>query len=340
MSAAGTAMVQGYYADKLATLADLFGVEAVTLDAGGLRVGSALYPIVDDVIVLLPAAERPVRLSAGSGRGSSRPRDLVQSSFGDEWTRYGAVLAEHADEFARYFDLVDLAALRDARVCDLGCGNGRWSALLAGHCRQLVLVDFSEAIFVARRNLAGAPHALFFLGDVTALPFRPDFADFAVCLGVLHHLPQPALTALRAMREYAPRWLVYLYYALDTRPWHFRAAFRAADALRRALSRTRSPRARRVIAVALTAVVYKPLVAAGHLLELGGRGAAVPLFETYRGKSFRRVEQDAYDRFFTGIEQRVSRRQIQEALADVFEVRVSPTPPYWHFLCERRPPGG
>jgi len=43
--------------------------------------------------------------------------------------------------------------------------------------REMVLLDFSEAIFVARENLRGASNALFFLGDLRRMPFRDDFAD-------------------------------------------------------------------------------------------------------------------------------------------------------------------
>jgi hypothetical protein len=47
------------------------------------------------------------------------------------------------------------------------------------------------------------------------------------------------------------------------------------------------------------------------------------------------LEQNAYNRFFNRIEQRVSRREI-EALRDTFsEVVISESMPYWHFLCRR-----
>jgi hypothetical protein len=63
----------------------------------------------------------------------------------------------------------------------------------------------------------------------------------------------------------------------------------------------------------------------------------VPLYDFYAGKSRARIEQDVYDRFFTGIEQRVSRAEIQR-LRDTFRtVTISSGLPYWHFLCERLP---
>jgi len=231
-------------------------------------------------------------------------------------------------------DLVDLGTLRDSLVCDLGCGMGRWSFFLKDHCRALVLVDFSEAIFSARRNLAGA-NACFFMGDLTRLPFADDFCDFLICLGVLHHLPQACLEAVRRLRRAAPRLLIYLYYALDNRPAYFRALLTPVSALRRMLSRVRSARLRRWFSFAVARLVYRPFVWLGRALRAIGVRAVVPLFEYYETLSNKRMEQDVYDRFFTPIEQRVSRVEIA-ALSDTFrEVRVSPGLPFWHFLCIR-----
>jgi len=335
-----------YYADKLDALADLFGAPA-ELARNRLRVRECEYPIIDDVIVLLPHERCPVSVRAEIERTKSlssragAPDDTkfsqrVQTGFGLEWQEYGDILPEHADEFRSYFDVVDLEALKGRRVCDLGCGNGRWSHFVAPYCGELVLVDFSEAIFVARRNLAGVKGALFFMGDVTVLPFRKEFAEFAFCLGVLHHLPTPALDAVAGLGAYTRSLLVYLYYALDNRPAYFRALLALVTSVRRRLSRIESRRIRRLVALGIAVGVYEPLVIVGHLFDMVGRGRMVPLFEAYRGKSLKRVQQDAYDRFFTSIEQRVSREQIVRELSPRFQsVVVSARPPYWHFVCTR-----
>jgi SAM-dependent methyltransferase len=334
--------MSSYYEDKLDSLADLFGAASASLARGGLSVGGHLYPIVDDVIIALDPARRPPllrqRLRDGDGEAPSHAASFspaTQYSFGAEWDAFADVLPEHEEEFRQYFDLVDLEALGEARVADLGCGSGRWSCFLAPRAHELVLVDFSEAIFVARRNLRGCSTAIFVMADVTRLPFRADFADLVVCLGVLHHLPVDALSVVRRLADHAPRALVYLYYALDNRAAHYRLLLRLVTAIRALTSRLRSPRARGALSWLGTAAVYMPLIAAGSLLNRLGLGGLVPLHDSYGGKSFRRVRQDVYDRFFTGIEQRFTRRQILE-LKDTFQdVRVSAGLPYWHFLCVR-----
>jgi hypothetical protein len=197
----------------------------------------------------------------------------------------------------------------------------------------MVLVDFSDAIHVARKNLAQHQNILFFQADLTDLPFRPGFADFAFSLGVLHHLPIPALDAVRALREVAPQLLVYLYYALDNRPAHFRALLGLVTAVRRVMSRIRSQRVRTAFSSLIAATVYEPMIAIGGVADRIGAARHVPLYDSYAGKSFERIRQDVYDRFFTRIEQRVTRAEIL-ALRDSFrEVDVSPSWPYWHFLC-------
>ena len=178
-----------YYAGRIASLREIFGRDDVDVTESSVTCGGRTYPVVDDVIILLEPEERPASLRRrleGRGGESSVAAADIQETFGAEWTAYGEVLAEHENEFTRYFDLVDLDALDGLRAADLGCGGGRWSAFLAPHCREIVLVDFSEAIFVARRNLRDAPNALFFMGDVRALPFGDDFCDLSGIGGAPH----------------------------------------------------------------------------------------------------------------------------------------------------------
>ncbi len=331
-----------YYSGKTESIRDLFGAAAVSVEPGRVTVDGRAYPVVDDVVILLEPARLPVgvrrRIGSADPGGAPGPAEFagdIQHTFGDEWRRFPAVLPEHREEFTQYFDLVDIGGLAGKRVCDLGCGIGRWSHFLRGACRELVLVDFSEAIFVARGNFRSADNVLYFLGDLKSLPFRDDFADFLFCLGVLHHLPTDALDEVRALSRCAPELLVFLYYALDNRPTCWRAILSMVTRLRLLLSKVRDPAARSAVTWLLALTVYLPLVGLGQAIRPLGLSRFVPLHDFYRGKSMERIRQDVYDRFFTRIEQRFTRRQIL-SLADTFgEVAVSEHPPYWHFLCRR-----
>jgi SAM-dependent methyltransferase len=314
-----------YYRNKLDSLQKIFGTPDIELKEKSLRVGSLEYPILHDVIIL----------EDDGRRASADFAKDIQFTFGAEWKEHAAILPEHEKEFAQYFDIVDLPSLAQAWVCDLGCGSGRWSYFLKGRCRELVLVDFSEAIFVARENLRGADNAIFFKGDLTRLPFAPDFADFLFSLGVLHHLPIDCLEAVKNLKKYAPRMLIFLYYALDNRPLYFRVLLRLVTTVRKVLAHVRSPLFRNAFSFFGTLFIYLPLIGLGHLLSLVGLGRYVPLYEFYRNKSLKRIQQDVYDRFFTRIEQRVSRVQIRTLKSDFAEVTISDHLPYWHFLLKR-----
>lgn len=334
-----------YYANKLESLRSLFGIDDIALETDFLMVGGRRFPILDDVIILLDQEQYPQglrnrlhgdggRSGEGTGVAAGFAED-IQYTFGEEWKTYNRILPEHEAEFREYFDIVDLEGLRGKRVCDMGCGIGRWAYFLRERVGELVLVDFSEAIFEARRNLADADNALFFMADLKRLPLAPDCADFAYCLGVLHHLPAPALTEVRALARFAPTLLIYLYYALDNRPAYFRFLLGLATGIRSLLACVRSRPLRAVFTEMLTWTIYLPFVGLGHALAPLGLANRVPLYEGYRGKGLARIRQDVYDRFFTRIEQRVSRADIRTLRGSFSEVVISDGLPYWHFLCRR-----
>lgn len=295
------------------------------------------FPIIDDVIVLLDPAQYPPVLSNERKVEEQLPdfaKD-IQFTFGEEWKKYPDILPEDKNAFFQYFDLVNLPDLSDARVCDLGCGIGRWSYFLKDACRELVLLDFSEAIFVARNNLRNTNNAIFFMGDIKRLPFRKDFTDFLFCLGVLHHLPTNALDEVRSLKTYAPNLLIYLYYALDNRPLYFRILLSIVTMMRNLVSRNTNSLFRSIFTRLVAIGVYLPLINLGRILKPVGLSQYIPLYEAYNKRGFRGICQDVYDRFFTRIEQRFSKKQIS-TLTDTFsDITISEKLPYWHFMCRR-----
>lgn len=200
--------------------------------------------------------------------------------------------------------------------------------------REVALVDFSDAIFVARRNMKDHANALFFMGDLERLPFRDQFCDLLVCIGVLMTLKRDAIESVKMLKRYSPKLVIYLYYALDNRPWHYKAIFVPVDLVRRVTSRIRNHTFRRYFTAAVTLGVYYPLRYLGHALKPFGWSHHVPTYEGFHADSYLRVKQDVYDRFFTSIEQRNTQAQIL-GLHDTFSrVVLSQKMPYYHFLCE------
>lgn len=270
----------------------------------------------------------------------------VAAGFGHEWSTFRQSETEFspADReaiFQSYFDIFPWNELPPDPVgIDVGCGSGRWSVMVAPKVGHLHLLDASaDALAVARQNLAGVANVSFHLASVGDIPVADNSLDFAFSLGVLHHVPD-TMAAIRAiatkLKPGAP-FLVYLYYALDNRPWWYRAIWQFSNIFRVIISHL-PPTARLVISQIVAVVVYWPLARLAALVErVGFSPAAIPL-ESYRNRQFYVMRTDAYDRFCTRLEQRFTRRQIEEMLrsAGFDEIRFSNKVPYWCAIGKKR----
>jgi SAM-dependent methyltransferase len=268
-----------------------------------------------------------------------RREEQVVDAFGREWAAFdhAASTGEIEATFAQYFRIFPWDQLPDrAEGFDLGCGSGRWARLVAPRVGALTCIDASTAaVAVASRNLAHLPNCRVVEGRAGALPLRPASMDFGYALGVLHHLADPpgALRdAVSKLRPGAP-FLVYVYYTLDGRPLHYRLAWRAADAVRRVVSRLPHT-ARRAVAEVAAVAVYYPFARTARWLEARGRSPdGVPL-APYRDRSLYMMRTDSLDRFGTSVERRYTRAEAIALMtgAGLERVRVSDSEPYWCLL--------
>ena len=239
--------------------------------------------------------------------------------FGQEWSHFDQTEwdgAEHRGLFDKYFGDFPFPELREAEGFDLGCGSGRWAALVAPQVGKLHCIDAArQALDVAQRRLDGVANVEFHLASVDQMPIADGSQDFGYSLGVLHHTPdtQGAMDAcVRKLKKGAP-FLVYLYYSFDNRPWWFRALWKSSDLLRLGISRL--PFAvRRRTTTAIAALLYFPLARTARALER--RGVDVDGFplSAYRDRTFYAMKTDALDRFGTRLEQRFSKREIAEMM--------------------------
>lgn len=206
---------------------------------------------------------------------SNIDRKTVQG-FGDEWTRFDQRhlgKGERAQLFDRYFNIFPWHLLPDeASGFDLGCGSGRWAALVAPRVHRLHCIDASEsALTVARQNLAEHSNCEFHVASVDQIPPAVNSMDFGYSLGVLHHVPDTEAglkSCVGRLKPGAP-FLLYLYYAFDNRPWWFRLLWRASDVVRQAVSRAPMG-VRYVLSQVIAATIYCPLARLSWLLERVG----------------------------------------------------------------------
>jgi SAM-dependent methyltransferase len=258
-------------------------------------------------------------------------------SFGEEWSAYDQSdlsNEESARLFGAYFAIFPWSLLpRGAVGADIGCGSGRWARNVAPRVGVLHCIDASDAaLAVARRNLAGQPNCRFHHASVGALPLPPASLDFCYSIGVLHHVPdtQAALSACVSLLKPGAPCLLYLYYALDCRPWWFRLIWQATDFLRRGIARLPFwPK--RFVTDLVAILIYWPLARLSALIERTGKSSASLPLSYYRDKSLYTMRTDALDRFGTRLEQRFTRSDMEAMMrkAGLENIVFSECPPFW-----------
>lgn len=265
------------------------------------------------------------------------------TDFGREWAAFDQTeldADEHRRLFDSYFAIFPFAELpKDAEGFDLGCGSGRWAALIAPKVGKLHCIDpAAEALNVCRRRLEKNSNVEFHLAGADSIPLADESQDFGYSLGVLHHIPDTPRAmrdAVQKLRPGAP-FLVYLYYDFENRPRWFRAAWRVSDLLRQVVAPLPFG-AKKLITTAIAAGIYWPISRTAALLErLGTDVSNIPL-SAYRHRTFYSLRTDALDRIGTRLEQRFSTADIRRMMenAGLEQIEFGAEEPYWT-ACGRR----
>lgn len=259
------------------------------------------------------------------------------ASFGDEWSRYDQSAldeAERARLFERYFRIFPWNSLPpQAEGFDMGCGSGRWAKMVLPRVGLLNCIDPStEALAVARRNLAGSENVRLVQAIADSVPLEESSQDFGYSLGVLHHIPdtQAAMGAcVRLLKPGAP-FLVYLYYRFDNRPAWFKALWRLSEIVRACISALPAW-SKHLITDSIAVAIYWPLARTARLGELLGSDMRHWPLYGYRSLSFYTMRTDARDRFGTPLEQRFTREEIDGMMrsAGLTDVVFSDSEPFW-----------
>jgi len=164
--------------------------------------------------------------------------------------------------------------------------------------------------------------------------------DFAMSLGVLHHIPDTGL----AIKDVASKiksggvFLCYLYYKLENKPLYYRGLFWTSNSLRWVISRL--PYAlRKLVARIIAALIYLPLARTAKLLSSAGKNVSNFPLHHYANMPFVMLQNDALDRFGTRLEQRFSKKEITEMLGsadfDLSTLKFSEVEPFWTFSVKK-----
>ena len=126
-----------------------------------------------------------------------------------------------------YFDIVKDEDIENKIVLDAGCGSGRWTKYIVNKAKHVELVDPSEAIFVAAKLLKNFSNVSINHASIDQLPFKDEYFDFIMSLGVIHHIPnmELALKHLTSKLKKEGKILLYIYYNLENRSLIYKAIF-------------------------------------------------------------------------------------------------------------------
>lgn len=266
----------------------------------------------------------------------------VVKSFGDEWEKFFHFSEEEISQIGKqYFDIIDERMVNKSTYgIDIGCGTGRWTKYLSSKIGFMEALDPSEAIYSAEKLLGTSPNVRFSQASIDNIPFMDETFDFAMSIGVLHHVPDTT----KAMRDCVKKvkiggWFyTYLYYNLENRSIIHKILLTIVTGFRFIISRLPSF-LKKMICDLIAITIYLPIIIFGRLLKFSGfRSLAIKLpLSFYQDKTFFIIRNDALDRFGTKLEQRFSKAEIQEIMkaAGLSNVVFSDKEPLYHAVGKR-----
>jgi SAM-dependent methyltransferase len=211
----------------------------------------------------------------------ARLNQKTASAFGAQWNEFGREAAVSTSDLLLHLPTGwDESVLR-GRVLDVGCGMGRYAALVSAYAADVVGMDVSRAASKASELW---PNCSFVQADIVSPPFPSESFDLVYSFGVLHHLPDPVRGFRRCYDLVRPggRLLVWVYSA------HGGILRRARRVARSAALRI--PWLRRPVAYAAASLIYLVYVVPRRMTGRGSRRMTY-----YDSKRFRHLFIDCYD---------------------------------------------
>jgi SAM-dependent methyltransferase len=282
------------------------------------------------------------KISIFSTDGKNIDSEVVKT-FGEEWLKF----KDYSDEEIRsvaimYFDILNEDIINKTTYgLDIGCGTGRWTKYLSDKVGFIEAVDPSDAVFAADELLKDVSNVRISKASVETIPFDDETFDFAMSIGVLHHIPNTQNAMIDCVKKVKKGgyFYCYLYYNLENRGFIFDALFWLSNVLRKMVSRLPGS-AKKSVCDALAILLYMPFVYISRFCSFIGLkklAAKVPLAD-YADKSFFIIRNDSLDRFGTTLEQRFSKQQVIELMekSGLENIVVSPASPYYHAVGRKK----
>ena len=288
--------------------------------------------------------QKPIQVVKGKNRevsvfstsGENIDLEVVQS-FGDEWSKFHDFPDETINDIAlEYFDIVgETMVNKNTYALDIGCGTGRWTRFLTAKAGFIEAIDPSHAIFAADTLLSNISNVRLTKASTDNIPFNDETFDFAMSVGVLHHIPdtQKAMQDCVKKVKKGGYFYCYLYHNLESRGIVFKTIFNLSELIRKVVCKLPA-KLKRAVCDILAIVIYMPLILLLRLFwALGFKKLAMKIpLSGYKDKSFFVIRNDSLDKFGTKLEQRFSKQQVIDMMVNsgLSEIVVSPISPYYH----------
>jgi ubiquinone/menaquinone biosynthesis C-methylase UbiE len=267
----------------------------------------------------------------------------VVESFGEEWKKFGQFSDAEINHLGKsYFDIIDDSIVnKNTYGIDIGCGTGRFTKYLASRIGFMEVLDPSDAIFTANNLLNNQDNVRFIKASTDNIPFKDETFDFAMSIGVLHHIPntQKAMNDCVKKVKKGGYFYTYLYYSLDDKSNLFRFLFSIVNFIRGFVCKL--PMITKKFTCDVIAIfIYMPIVILGRIMKSFGLkklAERMPL-SMYQTQTFFIIRNDSLDRFGTSLEQRFSKSEIIKMMenAGLENIIISKELPYWHAIGQKR----
>ena len=279
----------------------------------------------------------PILIHSLKGALNENLDSNVVSDFGREWKMFSnhESIKELKLIWEDYFNIFPWDSLPNngGIGADIGCGTGRWSIPVVKKVKKLYLIDPSpNALNVAKSNLSKYSNIEYINKGVDATMPLIEKLDFAYSLGVLHHVPDidAAFNSIsKSLKKGAP-FLVYLYHSFEDSPKWYKVLWKISDYLRKIISIM--PHRFKVITTQFIAlIIYWPISRTGFIFsKLGINTKHFPLIY-YSDKPFYFMRNDSLDRFGTRLENRFSKKQIEQLFhnSGFVDIKFSNKKPFW-----------
>jgi SAM-dependent methyltransferase/uncharacterized protein YbaR (Trm112 family) len=172
---------------------------------------------------------------------------------------------------------IDASGVAGATILDVGCGMGKYLAVVSEHAKTVVGLDLSDALVRARAVVRDRANVHLVQGNILVPPLARAAFDLVYSVGVLHHTPDAHAAFRRSASLVKPggRLAVWLYPADPGASRYVRSVRFVQDDVLRPLTCRLPPRLLRVVAGGLGRLTFVRDRAAARSRATGSRLARI-----------------------------------------------------------------